>query len=218
MAKPPVVGAAKTRLAAEVGAPAAARLAAAMLRDTLALAAAGAPESELVLAYAGDPGRYGEAVPAGWRLVPQGEGSLGDRLERLLGPLAEPAARPTVVLGSDSPQLPAARLGEAFAALATHDLALGPCADGGYYLLGTRRGLPVGLLREVRWGSSHAGEDTRAAGRRAGLTCALLPPGYDLDRLGDLRRLAGELAGRPEGELANLRAALRELGLSRPGR
>ena len=44
----------------------------------------------------------------------------------------------TVLIGSDSPQLPRAVVRDAFATLVEHDVAMGRTHDGGYYLIGMR--------------------------------------------------------------------------------
>ena len=51
-------------------------------------------------------------------------------------------AERVVLIGADSPDLPAAILTEAFEALGEHNAVLGPAADGGYYLIGLARRLP----------------------------------------------------------------------------
>src|SRR4029450_9016450 len=106
IAKEPIPGAVKTRLAPTVGADGAARVAAAMLADTLAVMAQVDAEPWLCFAPPDAGGRgarpgpgWPAAPPAPWlsfappdaggrmsrlapgcRLLPQGQGDLGDRL------------------------------------------------------------------------------------------------------------------------------------------
>ena len=100
--------------------------------------------------------------------------------------------RHILLLGSDSPQLSAARLGEAFGALDQTDLVLGPAADGGYYLLAARR--PLGdLLHDMTWSTAGVLAQTCQRARAAGWSVSLLAEAYDIDTLADLQRLEADL-------------------------
>ena len=61
-------------------------------------------------------------------------------------------------------------------------LALGPAADGGYYLVGLRRPTPA-LFSGVPWGESGVLDKTLERVDAEGLTLALLPIWYDVDDL-----------------------------------
>lgn len=69
------------------------------------------------------------------------------------------------------------------------DAVVGPCPDGGYYLIGVRR-FARDLLQGVRWGSRFALRDTLRNFVRQGFSCSLLEPLEDVDRPADFRRLA----------------------------
>lgn len=81
-------------------------------------------------------------------LSPQRGADLGERLEHLLAAALEGGAQKAVVIGSDSPTLPAAYIVQVFTLLDTHQLVLGPCDDGGYYLIRLTEPQPR-LVREV---------------------------------------------------------------------
>jgi hypothetical protein len=102
LAKAPVPGAVKTRLAAAIGAEAAAELAKAFLADTLRLAQS-LRVARVALVLAGAPAAVGD-LPEGVELWPQGEGDLGQRLELCLGRALElsPVA---LAIGTDAPSL-----------------------------------------------------------------------------------------------------------------
>ncbi len=123
---------------------------------------------------------------------PQGDGDLGARLSRATDRAFASGARGVLLLGADSPTLPPDYLREAVAGLSEHDVVLGPCEDGGYYLLGLRRSWPA-LFKRIDWGGPHVARQTgeRAAGR--GIDLIELSLWYDLDRFDDLVRAARDL-------------------------
>lgn len=104
--------------------------------------------------------------------------------ERLTNAFAEAAARydEVVVVPTDVPQLAASDVLRAFALLRSHEMVLGPCPDGGVYLIGARSGE---RLRDVRWLTPHVLEDLSRG------HVALLEPLVDVDCAEDLPRIAG---------------------------
>ena len=97
-----------------------------------------AMEIEAVLAVSGlgprAAKRWGQQL--GLPLVRlQGRGQLGTRLRRQLMH-GHRQGLSSLVIGTDLPELNADDLKQAIAMLKTHDLALGPASDGGYWLLG----------------------------------------------------------------------------------
>jgi len=188
--KAPRAGAVKTRLAASIGLDAAARLADAFFWDTLALAEQ-LTTLCVVVALSGDealfPTLRDRAV-----IWSQGEGDLGARLARNLRRALTERPR-ALVIGTDSPGLPATLIAQARAALDTHDAVLGPAADGGFYLLGMRT-CPEGLLVGLPWSAGNTLEKTLARLEERGLTVKLLPPWFDVDLESDLERLRNLLS------------------------
>lgn len=131
----------------------------------------------------------GDAVSACW---PQGDGDLGQRMERATHRAFTVGAQCVLLLGADSPTLPGQILADAVDRLLEQDAVLGPCDDGGYYLLGLRRTLPA-LLEGIDWGGSLVAEQTRRRAADAHVDLYELPAWYDLDRFGDLQRAAQDL-------------------------
>ena len=82
------------------------------------------------------------------RVLDQGEGDLGRRLDRVWR--AAGTASPIAFFGADSPDVPDAALREIPAALAECDVAVGPVEDGGYWTLAARRYQPR-LLAGIDW-------------------------------------------------------------------
>ncbi len=190
LARWPAPGRCKRRLASSLGAEAAARVQARLTGHTLAVARQLARQLgiELVLAVDGlaprAARRLGGQLGVG-RIVLQGGGGLGVRMQRQFQRAATERARRVVLIGSDLPQLERADLASAFAALDHQQAVLGPACDGGYWLIGLRRPEPA-LMEGIAWGSEQVLEQTLAALARRGLEPALLPWRRDLDRGEDL--------------------------------
>lgn len=207
LVKSPRPGEVKTRLAPAVGPDGAATLARAFLEDTIALARR-LPWARVAVAVAGDPAPL--ALPAGMEVWPQGQGDLGERMERALLRALAPGRR-AILLGTDSPGLPARMVEAARSSLATHGAVLGPADDGGFYLIGLDRCEP-GLLFGLPWSRRDTLLHAEARLRRAGRTVARTEPWFDVDEPADLVRLAG-LVGRGEVEAPATARALLSLGI-----
>ena len=87
-----------------------------------------------------------------WQAQPQGEGDLGQRLERAFAGAFASGAERVVIIGSDCPEVEASDIRAAWKELKSHDLVLGPAVDGGYWLIGLRAPQPE-LFREIEWSS-----------------------------------------------------------------
>lgn len=182
--KEPRAGRVKTRLARGIGTVRAAwwfrhqaaRLIRRLGRD---------PRWRTVLAVTPDRAGLASRVwPAGLPRWPQGPGNLGARMARAFA--AMPPG-PVLIVGADIPALEAAHVAEGFRLLGRHEAVLGPSEDGGYWMVGLRRGAratPAGLFRGVRWSSPHALEDTVQS--LAPLDVAFAPTLADVDEAADL--------------------------------
>ena len=119
---------------------------------------------QTVLAVSPDrEGLASRVWPARLPRWPQGPGDLGDRMGRAFS--AMPPG-PVAIIGADIPGVTAAHLAEGFRQLGRHDAVLGPAPDGGYWIIGLKRGgraVPSALFRGVRWSSPHALADTLAS-------------------------------------------------------
>lgn len=198
VAKQPAAGQTKTRLCPPLNGAAAAALYECFLRDTLDLMRQ-VPEVRRVIGYLPEGAEgYFRALAPDMDLALQRGADLGERLANLLDDALAAGAQQAVVMDSDSPSLPAACLRQAFAALdGPHDLVLGPCDDGGYYLIGMKRP-HLRLLREVPMSTPNVVRETLALAEGLGLRTALLPTWYDIDTAVELVRLQRELAAAPE--------------------
>lgn len=195
LAKEPVPGRVKSRLARDISAERAATLYRAFILDTLAICSRVAGATGWIAYTPDDAGEVFASLGEGrFRLLPQGGGDLGDRLGRVFGHLFEGGCRRVVVLGSDSPTLPPRIVQDAFRALEEKEVAIGPCLDGGYYLLGLTAPLP-GILEGISWGTETVLAETVERVRISGRSLAFLPPWYDVDTVSDLGLLRAQIEG-----------------------
>ena len=187
-AKPPVPGRVKTRLSAALGDEWAAELAAAMLHDVWSVVAS-APRAIPVLAAAAD-GSFGVDVPKD-RVWLQSGADLGSRIESILqrGLGITPAA---IALGADTPLLTRCDLAEAMEQLESGNAVLGPCDDGGFYLLGVRS-CCSGLLAGIPWSCRYTCAATEARLSSHGMKVARIRSSFDIDTPADVHRLRREL-------------------------
>lgn len=90
-----------------------------------------------------------------------------------------------IIIGTDCPDLKQEYIHQAFDLLKTHDIVIGPAADGGYYLLGMSE-LHAELFKEVTWSTSGVFKQTVDIILKLALTHAELPVLRDLDNENDL--------------------------------
>jgi rSAM/selenodomain-associated transferase 1 len=198
VAKRPMPRQTKTRLCPPLLHEQAAQLYECFLRDTLDVVRA-VPDITRYIAYLPhDESEYFRQLAPDFDLTPQVGESLGERLDNALTRCLSDGYERAVIMGSDSPTLPAEYVAQAFNRLDDADVTLGPCDDGGYYLIGLKRPQPR-LLREVRMSTPHVLRDTLALANEAGSRVALLPTWYDVDTLQELQRLRDELRIHTDG-------------------
>jgi rSAM/selenodomain-associated transferase 1 len=190
-AKRPSAGRVKTRLSPPIPPDEAATLYEAMLRDTVGLAARQRSTAELW--YADEPGalEYFTREFPHITLHAQIGDQLGERLSNAFDASFRDGAQRVVIIGSDSPTLPENVLGAPFDDLQESDVAIGPTADGGFYLIGLRAGVwprARALFDGVVWSSSDALKQTIANAEARGLDLRAMPGWYDVDTLTDLQQ------------------------------
>jgi len=207
LAKRPRLGRVKTRLVPPLRPEQALHLYRAFLDDTLRLMrdCSAGRSVELCLDGPGTPRAEGLTPFAGLRLTQQGPGDLGERLTRAFGRSRAEGATSTVIIGADSPTLPAERITRAFELLREGaPLVLAPADDGGYVLIGLREPIEA-LFAGVPWGGPDVARITVEKAAASGLRPALLDAWYDVDDRHGLERLRQELHGHAERAPATAR-------------
>jgi rSAM/selenodomain-associated transferase 1 len=204
-AKQPVPGQVKTRLTPPLSAEQACQLYLAALRETVAQLRNTAVQ--LIICYAGQREWFRAAFPGLPLLAQVGDG-LGARMSHAVQALFVAGAGPVLLAGSDSPDLPVSLLEEVLAKLPKTDIAVIPCHDGGYALIGMRQPTTE-LFNGIPWSSARVLAVTRQRCRQLGLRLYETAAWHDLDELEDLRRLVirspcSETAGHIVRELGEL--------------
>lgn len=138
----------------------------------------------------GGPGVMARWLGEDLAFAPQGEGDLGERMERAFQEAFAQGERKVVLVGSDCPDLTTEDLRDAFNILDSNPVVLGPARDGGYYLIGMRTESPDGLFpilfSNIPWGTGEVLSRTVNSLADAGLDTGLLDEKNDVDEPSDL--------------------------------
>ena len=200
VAKEPSVGRTKTRLSPPLSGQQAMELYRCLLLDSLELMKR-VEGVQPIIAYLPPEAEsfFRRFAPPGFDFVPQVGADLGERLDNVLAHCLQKGYRQAVVMDSDSPTLPVTYLSQAFQKLddPTVDVVLGPCDDGGYYLIGLKSPCSA-LFREIVMSTSTVVTETLERAQEQGLRVVCLPRWYDVDTYEDLERLIEELLSQPD--------------------
>lgn len=194
VAKAPVPGLAKTRIAATTGETVAAELAAAALLDTLeTVAQVGASRGwPIVVAMTGDLSRaarsaeIAEALSTTTVVAQRGKG-LAERLAHAHADADR--GHGVVQVGMDTPQLTTDDYEKAGDAVQNGERVLGPADDGGWWLLGLPDGGEASALVDVPMSTSETADLTQ----RALGTVRWLRTVHDMDTWEDAQQIAADL-------------------------
>jgi rSAM/selenodomain-associated transferase 1 len=200
-AKPFIAGRVKTRLARALGHKRAADLAAAMFHDVWRTVSS-CPGVRPVLATvqpdiecAGDARDDCPVQISPDDILLQGDGDLGARLENIFRH-ALATAPAAIAVGADTPLLTSAHLEKTLQALVTHDAVIGPCHDGGFYLLALRA-CPGQLFFGLPWSTPETAYATKLRLEACGFSVEELDPLFDVDTPDDLVLLTASLSHQP---------------------
>ena len=203
VAKRPTPGKTKTRLSLPLTPELSSALYECFLFDTLDQMRQ-VEEAQRVIAYL-DERDYFQRLAPDFELIPQQGHDLGERLDNALTLYLLRGYERVVIMDSDSPTLPPEHLSQAFRILSDGaDVVLGPCDDGGYYLIGIKKPIPR-LLREVRMSTPTVAAETIELAKEEGLHLVTLPAWYDIDDLTSLSRLIKEIESHDSAHAANTR-------------
>jgi uncharacterized protein len=208
MTKAPRAGEVKTRLVPLLTNEEAAQLNKCFLLDTAAaiavccnrLSASNAGRSSVigvaVYTPVGAESDYADILPADFSLLPQRGEDFGERLYFAAEDVFKSGSNAVCLIDSDSPTIPAENFTRAIQLLSLPGdrIVLGPCDDGGYYLIGLKR-LHREVFERIDWSTDRVLEQTLRRADEIGVEVKFLPTGYDVDDGAALRRLRDELLG-----------------------
>jgi uncharacterized protein len=195
--KTPTAGQSKTRLSPPLRPEECAALSACFIRDLSAtideLARDGVATGYAVYAPSGTEPALRALLPTSFRLLPQCDGELG---VRLAAAMRELLGRHTgvILVGADSPTLPASILRAAVDATGRGGVVLSPALDGGYTLIGLSR-MHERLFEDIPWSTSEVHRRTVERAAEIGVPVTSVPGWYDVDDAASFAMLRAELAG-----------------------
>ncbi len=188
-AKPPVPGKVKTRLSPPLSLDQSAQLYECFLVDTINTVAAIKGVDRFIAFYPEVPtkglsfanvnsfsGSSQNELLTDFTLITQKGIDLGERLISVFERLFSSGYDSVTVVGSDSPNLPVAFIKRSLNNLkkSNVDVTLGPCKDGGYYLIGLKA-FYGDIFREIPWSTSSVFDETIEKIKKLGLGVSVLP-------------------------------------------
>lgn len=204
VAKHPEVGKVKTRLGPALDDAQAFRLYDAFLDDIARTFSTG--DYDFAFAYTPPDAPFdGRGLAA----YPQRGGTLNQRLHNIFLQNRQRYGGGTLIMSSDSPQVPRSWIAQGFEKLSICDVVLGPASDGGYWIVGMREahdifaGVEMSTPRVLARTLERAGE--------LGLRVELLPETFDVDTADDLDLLRRFLWASGNGCLPATRGVLAQI-------
>ena len=149
MARPPILGKSKTRLAATIGNQKAYEMYNLMLERTLEIANSTGFDTRIFFT---EKNSYTE----NFTLFPfdyQTEGDLGEKMKLAFQKTFDLGYDKVIVIGTDCPDNDSENILLAFKKLENNDVVIGPSGDGGYYMLGLKS-MILGLFEGIEWSSA----------------------------------------------------------------
>lgn len=188
VAKEPIPGRVKTRLFPQLNAQEAAILYSLFVQDMVDEMAK-LDTHEISLAYTPHEAKetFTKLLSHHVTLFPQEGEGLGERLTAAFEKMFLEGYEQVHIINSDSPDLPRSLVKRAADLLtgAKTDVVLGPCSDGGYYLVGLKKIAPE-LFRGISWSTDLVLKQTLEKASNLGLSWLLSEPWYDIDTYSDI--------------------------------
>jgi rSAM/selenodomain-associated transferase 1 len=163
-------------------------------------------EVDRFVAYTPETSRnYFEGIiPSEFNLIAQKGKDLGERLANVSDSLFKNGYYGIMMMDSDTPNLPSSYIISGLEALDENDLVVGPCEDGGYYLIGLSRQIPE-IFQGIPWSTPDVTKTTIMKAQSGGRSLSLLKKWYDVDTIEDLMRLKRDLDAAHDGSKTDLK-------------
>ena len=199
LAKRPTLGQGKQRLAEQTGSKTALKIAEVLLKltiDTVSKwdeALVISPSSQEDSEWACD------LVEQPVIVIPQKQGSLGQRLEQIDNEVRMLGFTHLIYIGTDAPLLGINDLIEIKKNLERYDQVFLPANDGGVIVMASR--VPWGSLEDIQWSTEKVFSQLKSLSIQQGLCFQILPEQTDLDDLKSFNLLTPKLTKRRENPL-----------------
>lgn len=111
---------------------------------------------------------------------------LGERMAQAIEQSFERQYPRVILMGSDIPLVKESDITIFFNHLLTAQMTIGPARDGGYYMIGFQRGVPIlPLFQDITWSTPHVFKTTLA--RASNLNVKIEKTWFDIDTPEDLK-------------------------------
>jgi len=187
--KNPILGKAKTRVAATVGDEKALEIYKELLGYTRCIASK--IEAERLLFYTYFVDNEDDWSNEFFQKHLQTEGDLGEKMKHAFEMAFKAGAKKVAIIGSDCGDISPEIINNAYDLLDSNDLVIGPAEDGGYYLMGMSQ--PCYFVFEDKlWSNPALFKMTVEHIKKEGSSFALLPTLNDIDTYHDYLKWKGE--------------------------
>lgn len=176
MIKNPVLGKAKTRIAATAGDEEALRIYKLLLAHTRAVTMATDVDRYLYYSDYLEDDDWADDV---YHKRVQSDGDLGERLRSAFSELSKDYDK-MIVIGSDCAEITRDHIIAALNILELKDIVIGPVHDGGYYLLGMN-GYHPEVITDVEWSTDAVTAQTIAKAEEKKLSHKMIEMLHDID-------------------------------------
>jgi hypothetical protein len=208
--KLPEKGKVKSRLAQSMDEGLVLRLYENMVLDTIDMLTKGRFPFRICFTPPDARDRIMEWLGQGYSAFPQTGDDLGDRMEKAFARVFSEDVEVALLIGSDIPGLTAKIIDEAFTALLSDDVVIGPAVDGGYYLIGFRKkSFEPGIFHDMAWSTRTVFRETMDKLYDASLKIHVLPELTDVDTMDNLKTLLSQVKG-PTSESSRTRSFLEQ--------
>lgn len=192
MTKVPTAGKVKTRLTPILSPKQSAELASVFLEDSVKKAKTVCENTILAYSPPGEINALKKILPSQNIFIEQTGKDLGAKIFNAFKFAFEEDSDAVVMIGTDSPTVPADFIEQAFEFLETNsDAVLGRTEDGGFYLIGLRI-LHEKVFAGVQWSSDKTFDQTRENIMKLDWHLREVPSWYDVDAPADLEKLKEE--------------------------
>ncbi len=194
-AKAPIPGTVKTRLQADIGPKRAVRIYKSFVNGVLTECSGLRGIDRFLGCTPTQEDGYLSDLAAKYRMrtFDQEGKTLGKRIYNAFKHCSGKGYSDIVLIGSDSPSIPADFIKKAFNELKKNDFVIGPCFDKGLYLIGAKSARVDEIFRNIK---IDTGKDVNGILKKIGKTkirLSMLPFWYDIDDIEDLEFLKAHL-------------------------